>query len=81
MGSYGRQSEVFSIYDKRNVNVLPLSAYLFHFLVTLLTLQAPTPQNDQTHSYNLSAKAGELFECIWPFCGVGAQRVQTMLSI
>ena len=31
-----------------------------------------TPQNDQTHTNNSSATADELFECVWPFCGVGA---------
>ena len=36
-----------------------------------LTLKVPTPQNGQTHSNNLSARADELFECVWPFCGVG----------
>ena len=30
------------------------------------------PQNGQTHSNNLSAFADELFECVWPFCEVGA---------
>ena len=43
--------------------------YLFRiraiFLVSyFLTLEAPTPQNGQTHSNNLSAKADELFECV-----------------
>ena len=28
-----------------------------------LNLEALTPQNCQTHD--------ELFECVWPFCGVG----------
>ena len=28
------------------------------------------PQNGQTHSNNSSAFADELFECVWPFCGV-----------
>ena len=36
-----------------------------------LTLYVPTPQNGQTHSNNLSAFADALFECVWPFCGVG----------
>ena len=27
------------------------------------------------HSNNSSAVADELFECVWPFCGVGAYRV------
>ena len=35
-----------------------------------LTLQAPTPQNDQTHSNYSSAIADEWFECVRPFCGV-----------
>ena len=32
----------------------------------------PIPQNGQTHSNSLSAKADELFECVWPFCKIGA---------
>ena len=36
----------------------------------------PTPLNGQTHSNNLSAVAKELIECVWPFCGVGAERVK-----
>ena len=36
-----------------------------------ITLSAPTPQNGQTQSNNSSAIAEELFECVWPFCGVG----------
>ena len=43
--------------------------------LTLFTLSAPTPHNGQTNSNNLSATAGKLFECIWPFFGVGAERV------
>ena len=35
-----------------------------------LTLQAPTPENGQTHSNKSSAVADKLFECVWPFCGV-----------
>ena len=34
----------------------------------------PAPQNGQTHSNNSLAKADKVFECVWPFCGVGAQR-------
>ena len=40
--------------------------------INYLTLQAPTPQNGQTHSNNSSANADELFECVRPFRGVGA---------
>ena len=47
----------------------------FKFQHTRLTLQAPTPQNGQTHSNNSSAIA-IFFECVWPFCGVGAWRVK-----
>ena len=32
------------------------------------TLSA-NPANGQTHSNNSSGTAGELFECVWPFCG------------
>ena len=28
-------------------------------------------QNSETHSNSLSAIANKLFECLWPFCGVG----------
>ena len=31
----------------------------------------PIPQNDQTHSNNFSPTADQLFECVWPFCGIG----------
>ena len=39
-----------------------------------LTIWAPNPQNDQTHSNILSVKANELFECVailwgWPLKG------------
>ena len=41
-----------------------------------LTLQAPTTQNGQTHSKNLSAVCWRIaWECIWPFCWVRAERV------
>ena len=36
----------------------------------------PTPQNGQTHSNNSSEFPDELFQCIRPFCGVGALRVK-----
>ena len=34
------------------------------------------PKNGQTHS----AFANELFECVWPFCRVGAYRVNLQLT-
>ena len=33
----------------------------------------PAPQNGQTHS-------NELFECVWPFYSVGAERVKGLRS-
>ena len=30
------------------------------------------PLSGQTRSNNSSTVAEELFECVWPFCGVGA---------
>ena len=36
----------------------------------------PTLKNSQTHSNNSSAICNELFECVSPHCGVGAQRVK-----
>ena len=39
-----------------------------------LTLKSSTPQNGQTHSNYSSATADELFECVCPFCAVGAKR-------
>ena len=41
-------------------------------LVERQLIQAPTPQNDQTHSNNSSATTAM---CFWPFCRVGAYRV------
>ena len=43
---------------------------------TVLALEAPTPQKGQTHSNDSSTVVDELFECVWPFCGVGAWRVK-----
>ena len=36
-----------------------------------------TPQNGQTHSNSPSVFADELFECVWPFSGVGASSVDS----
>ena len=36
-----------------------------------LTLYSSISQNGQTHSNNSSAISNELFECVWPFCGIG----------
>ena len=36
------------------------------------TFSAPIPQNGQAHSNN----ADELFECVWPYFGIGAERVK-----
>ena len=38
----------------------------------VLILYTPTLQNGQTHSNNSSVVADEMFECVWPFCGIGA---------
>ena len=38
----------------------------------ILNPLAPTPQYGQTHSNNSSGFANKFFECVWPFCGVGA---------
>ena len=46
----------------------------------MLTLKAPTPQNGQTHSNNSSTTADKLFEWVWPFCGVGAERVNGKIN-
>ena len=40
-----------------------------------VTLKAPTQQNGQTHLNDSLATADELFECVWPFCGVGTKTV------
>ena len=40
-------------------------------LDSTLTFEAATPQNGQTDWNNSSAIANELFEYVWPFCGVG----------
>ena len=37
-----------------------------------LILLAPTPKNGQIQASNSSATADELFEYVWPFCGVSA---------
>ena len=40
----------------------------------------PIPQNSQRHSNNSSPTADELFECVLPFCGVGAENVNSNLD-
>ena len=50
--------------------------WIGHRFEQLLTFQAPIPQNSQTDSNNLSSKADELFESVWPFCGVGTYMVK-----
>ena len=57
--------------------ILVLSSVLLFNLS--LTLSAPIPQNGQTHPNNSSAFADELFECVWPFCGVGSYRVKKVI--
>ena len=44
-------------------------------LTELLTLSVPTRQNDQKHSNNSSVVADKLFQCVWPFGGVDAERI------
>ena len=51
------------IFTKKNFESLILK-----LSTNISILSAP---NGQTHSNNSSATADELFECVWPFCGVG----------
>ena len=47
----------------------------------VLTLQAPTPQNGQTHAQTICRLlADELFECVWPFCRVGALKDKSIIN-
>ena len=39
-------------------------------VLSSLTREAPTLQNDQKHSNNSTVTVDKLFECIWPFYGV-----------
>ena len=39
-----------------------------------ISLWSTTPQNGQTHLKNSSPTGDKLFECVWPFCGVGAYK-------
>ena len=49
-------------------------------LQIVLALQASTPRNGQTRSNKLSPTAVKLFECVWPFCGVGTLRFNGKFS-
>ena len=42
---------------------------------------APTPLNGQTYWNNSSGTADELFECVWPFYGIGIKRVECICEI
>ena len=46
-----------------------------------LNLLSANRTNGQTHSNNSSATANEFFEGVWPFCGVGAYRVNNPLTL
>ena len=46
----------------------------------LLTLSTPNLQNGQTHSKICREIADKLFECVWPFCGIGAYRVKMFIK-
>ena len=41
----------------------------------------PTLQNGQTHSNNLSAKADEMIDCVWPFYEVSVYMVNDNLTL
>ena len=43
-------------------------SYIIRYKSSILWVQ--TPENGQNHSNNSSATADELFECVWPSCGV-----------
>ena len=57
-------------------SIFTVTCFLKHFWIAgaggFINLWALTPQNGQTHSNNSLAFSDELFECVWPFCGVGA---------
>ena len=38
----------------------------------MLNPLSANPENGPTHSNNLSVTADDLFECVYPFCEVGA---------
>ena len=58
-----------------------LLLFLFYFPL-FLTLYAPNPQYGlTTRSNNSSTVANDLFECVWPFCGVGVWRVKWLLML
>ena len=61
-------------YNLRKIlKLTSLDALQIHFQKFFtLTHLAPAPQNGQTHPSNSSAVASELFDCVWPFCGVAA---------
>ena len=52
--------------------------YQFLYSISLLlTLWEPTPQMVKHTQTVCRQFADELFECVWPFCGVGAEKVKT----
>ena len=53
---------------------------LFHENI-VLNLLSPIPQNGQTHSNNSSAVGDKLFECVWPFCGIGVKGLTHSLPL
>ena len=43
-------------------------------------LRANPTKNCETHSNKSPAKAGELIECVWPFCSVDTQKAKDIFS-
>ena len=50
-----------------------------HKILRMINKRQPY-KNDQTNWNHSSATAGKLFEYVWPFCGVGAERVKTQME-
>ena len=58
-----------------------LPVFFSEYLRNFLTLSAPTLQNGQTHSNNSMVFDDELFECVSPFCGIGALKAKNQFLV
>ena len=65
---------------KQKSHLLPYIWRVNSYFFDLNSLRAPTPQNNQTHSNNLSVTTDELYECVWPIFMVGAKSIKSQIK-
>ena len=66
---------LFEIVTRLNIYAPQLS----NWLCIVLMIWCRIVNCEETRYIVIGKNADELFECVWPFCGVGSQRINTRL--